>query len=246
MPGADVHAGTITVPPSLNPATAGMLAGAVRRAQDDGARVLVLRGEDGVFCRGLDFASLLAAGGNAGEAGVEPFVDCIRSIREATVPTVAVVDGETLGGGVGIAAACDVVIAGSHATFGLPEVLFGLLPAAVMPFLLERMPPQKARLLALTGRGWNAAEGLELGLVDVMAPGGQLDGSVRSWVRELSRCRPGAAPRLRAWAAEARMLAWEEALDRGAQMTAAALRDPDLLGRIRRFQDGEELPWENP
>src|SRR5438477_5999325 len=80
--------------------------------------------------------------------------------------TLAVVDEQALGGGVGLAAVCDYVLATERATFGLPELLLGLVPATIFPILLERMPPQRARRLALLGHTQNAAQASASGLVD--------------------------------------------------------------------------------
>ena len=100
--------------------------------------------------------------------GVEAFARLVQAIRTIGKPVVAVVAGIALGGGVGIAAAADVVIASTRAAFGLPEALFGLVPGVVMPILLERMTPQKARWLALTGHTRSASEAQQLGLVDLV------------------------------------------------------------------------------
>ncbi len=238
-----MSATSLSVPAVLNAATARAFSAALDRAAEGSARVLLLRGDAGVFCRGLDFASL-GSGAEDATAGTAEFVACLRSLRLAATPTVAVVEGVALGGGVGLAAACDLVIASNGATFGLPEVLFGLMPAAVMPFLLERMSAQKARLLSLTGRSITADEARELGLVDVVAEPERLERTVNGWVRDLQRARPDAAAGVKRWAADAAALPWPEALDRGAELTAAALRDPELTARVRRFVTGEALPWE--
>ena len=78
-------------------------------------------------------------------------------------------EGAARGGGVGLAAACDVVVASEDSSFALPELLFGLLPAVALPFLLDRISIQAIRLWALTGHSRSAAEAMADGLVDQIA-----------------------------------------------------------------------------
>src|SRR4051812_27966939 len=154
MTGASAPFARIRVPRALEPAGLVELGRALLAAsRDDAIRVLLLEGAEGVFCRGLDAAVALETRGVAEEArAAHAFASCLRALRFGGKPTIAAVDGEALGGGVGLVAACDLVLATERATFALPELLFGLLPATILPLLHERMPPQKARLLALRGR----------------------------------------------------------------------------------------------
>src|SRR5947208_2370374 len=132
--GASVELARVTVPPTLDGASLTMFRRALAAAcRDDECRVLVVEGSDSEFCRGLDFAALSeASSGDVGEA-THLFARCLTELRSAGMPTIAAVGGATIGGGVGLAAACDMVLASERATFALPELLFGLLPATVLP-----------------------------------------------------------------------------------------------------------------
>ncbi|MCC6559339.1 MAG: enoyl-CoA hydratase/isomerase family protein [Polyangiaceae bacterium] len=234
----------IDLPEALANASLDELAAALDRAAEDrAARVWVLAGGPGVFCRGMDLEPIVTGAGDS-TRGARAFAGCLSRLRRAPRPTIAVVEGEALGGGVGLAAACDRVIAAPGATFALPEALFGLLPAMVMPVLLERMPPQKARLLALTGAGRSAAWAREHGLVDDVVPAEQLDRSVARAARELSRAGGRAVTGLRAWLAELEGLEPDAALARGAAFTADLARDPAVRGAARAFLEDGALPWE--
>jgi polyketide biosynthesis enoyl-CoA hydratase PksH len=139
-------------------------------ALDPQCRMVVLCGDAKTFCLGMDFADvtqkLADTSGQAERAAL--FMRLLRRIGEHCCVVTAIVEGRALGGGVGLVAACDIVVAGEAAEFGLPELLWGLAPATIMPFLIRRMGYQKALRLALTTQNINAAEARESGLVDVV------------------------------------------------------------------------------
>ena len=235
----------IRVPPELDARSVAALGEAIERAtRDPAARVLLLAGAGGIFCRGmsLDGLALSESPDDPGTAARD-FARSLEALRFAAKPTVAVVDGEALGGGLGIAAACDLVLATPRATFGLPELLFGLLPAVVLPVLLERAPAQKVRLLALRAGSVPADQARELGLADEVLPADELPRAVRRWVRALSRPDPCGVARLKRYSAEAARLGVAAGLGRGAGLTAEALADGAALATIRAFVDGEAPPW---
>lgn len=231
----------IRVPAALDLAGARAFAdGVTSAAGDPTCRMISIEGGDGEFCRGLDFASIVAANGDVA-SGMAAFVRCLRAIREAGVPVIAVVDGPALGGGLGIAAACDVIIATPRATFGLPEALFGLIPAAVMPLLLERIPAQKARLWAMTARSRTAAEACAVGLVDVLLPSeaqASIESALKKWERQLRRANPDA---IRALKGSSPQLF--EAVEQGAAQTARMLAGGRIAEHLRSFLAGEPAPW---
>ena len=247
MPGADpIH--RIQVPPALDARSTGELAEGIERAISQPHGVIVLAGgADGTFCRGIDFTSLLAAD-DAGALetecarSVDAFVRCVWLIRSCGKPVIAAVDGETLAGGVGLAAACDVVIATERSTFGMPEALFGLLPAMVLPVLLERMTPQTARLLTMTARSYVAAEAQAFGLVDVVTSADALVSTVRAEARSLVRASPDAVGALKRLCGN---LARTD-LERGGEMTRTLVQREQVGQAIREFMAGGPLPWERP
>jgi enoyl-CoA hydratase/carnithine racemase len=247
MPGADLH--RVQVPPVLDARTTGALADCLQQAAARAGGVILLTGADGTFCRGIDFTSLLAAE-DAGTLEVEcaqsvdAFVRCVRLIRSCDKPVIAAVDGETLAGGVGLAAACDLVVATERSTFGLPESLFGLIPAITLPVLLERMTPQKARLVILTAASYGAAEAQALGLVDVVTPADALEPTIRAHARWLARASPEAVGALKRFCADLVSPERGALLERGGEMTRAFLQREQVGQAIREFMAGGRLPWE--
>lgn len=133
----------------------------------DSASVVVLEGLPDVFCLGAD----LSAGASGAEGTVDPKTLYGLWMELATGPFVSVahVRGKTNAGGVGFVAASDIVLAEEKATFSLSELMFGLFPACVMPFLVRRVGMSRARFLALSTQPVEAAAAKEWGLVDACA-----------------------------------------------------------------------------
>lgn len=212
------------------------------------ARALVLEGERGAFCEGLDLDGVRDGApdpvdGRGLPAALLAFAEQLTRVRRCPLPTVAVVRGAALGGGLGLAAACDVVLAEEQARFGLPEVLVGLNPAIVFPFLAERATPQAVRRLALLGSTIGAPEALTMGLVDEVAAEGALEVCLSRWVRDLSRGAPHAVARLKG--AEPDRPDIRDEARAGALVTLELLRHPLTRAAIRAHIDGD-VPWRRP
>ncbi|MFF2651023.1 enoyl-CoA hydratase/isomerase [Streptomyces sp. NPDC058045] len=142
--------------------------------EKDGTTVVVLEGDEEAFCVGADFTSFTAPEPDPGATPVDTPAEYDPSplydlwLRMATGPwiTLSHVRGQVNAGGVGFVAASDIVIADTTATFGLSELLFGLYPAMVLPFLVRRVGFQRANYLTLTTRAVDARQATEWGLVD--------------------------------------------------------------------------------
>ena len=157
---------------------------------DDAVRVVVLDHTGRVFCSGMDLSE--AAGAGAGDQGVRELPDLLQALWTSPKPVLAVVRGPARAGGVGLAAACDVVVAGASATFGMSEVRLGLVPAVISAVVLPRMLPHVAHRLMLTGEVFDAAAAAAGGLVDLVAPDGEVDGVADVQVRALAAGSPWA------------------------------------------------------
>src|SRR4051812_49973180 len=101
---------------------------------DDAVRVVVLDHTGRVFCSGMDLSE--AAGGGAEQQGVREFPEILSTLWSSPKPVLAAVRGPARAGGVGLLAACDVVVAGASATFGFSEVRLGIVPAGVFPLVV--------------------------------------------------------------------------------------------------------------
>lgn len=168
------------------------------------------------------------------------------AIHQCARPTLGIARGRAVGGGVGLLAACDYVVASDDATFGLPEMLWGFVPAAIWPMITARIGAARARSWAMSAFARDAIEARAVGLVDELAPAQGLRAVVGQAVRQLSRVDRGAVGLLRRWSVEAPSLPIEEAVARGAELSAAQLSDPRVVRRLSAYFLDGVLPWEDP
>jgi methylglutaconyl-CoA hydratase len=108
------------------------------------------------------------------------------------IPLIGRVHGAALGGGAGLSAVCDVVVADENAVFGFSEVKLGILPAVISPYALAKIGRSAARELFLTGMRFNAARAKEIGLVHAVVPRDQLDAKVEMYIDEFLNAAPDA------------------------------------------------------
>ena len=170
-----------------------------RVAADLEARALVLHGAGGNFCAGADLDGFLklmqgelAHADDPAARYNRQFGAMLEAIAALPVPTVAVVTGHALGGGCGLAAACDCVIAADDAVFGTPEVSLGVAPAQIGPFLVRRMGATRGRWLMLGAQRLPASAALGEGLADRVAPRASLVAAVAEELRRLAAADPSA------------------------------------------------------
>jgi enoyl-CoA hydratase/carnithine racemase len=232
----------IPVPGRLEEASVAVMAAQLLAVDD--APVVVLQGTPGRFCLGMDFGSALAfgaegAGGAAIQRALGTFAHCLKLIMECPRPTLALVDGPAIGGGLGLAAACDFVLATNQARLGLPEGLYGLAPAIIRPALLTRLKPQQLNLLLFTCHTRSAEEAALLGLVDRVVPTDQFDRAARDTIRQLSRTCSRTVVTSRSWAARD----IEHGLLAGLNTTAAALQDTNVLEALQSAGSKEDPLW---
>lgn len=137
--------------------------------------------KSGAEKRGLDYWASMLGGGFGG----------ISTRTTLNVPVIARVNGLALGGGFEMVLGCDIVIAASNASFGLPEPRFGRLAlAGGITQLSQRVPRAVAMGMLLTGRRIDAAEGHRIGLVNEVVPPEELDAAVDRWVADVLACAP--------------------------------------------------------
>lgn len=147
---------------------AGLSAAVADAAADPDCRATLISAAGPAFCRGLDLGRV-PGDWYADPAAVPPWrLFCL--LRDAPLVTVALVDGKATGGGVALAAACDLVAVGQDASFRFTELLLGLIPAMAFPFVADRVGFQTAWRMALTARPVAADEAARTGLADLAYP----------------------------------------------------------------------------
>lgn len=164
-------------------------------ARDQGVRAAVLSGAGKVFCAGADLAWMSKMVGYTHEANVRDADAAARmygALDALRVPLIGRIHGAALGGGAGLAAICDIVIADEAAVFGFTEVKLGILPSIIAPFVLAKIGMSAARELFVTGRRFDAQRAREIGLVHAIAPAADLDAHVARAVNEVLDAAPEA------------------------------------------------------
>ncbi len=196
------------------------------------ARVVVLAGDGPSFCAGADVEWQRSSIDLSYDENLEDALRLYRmleAIDSCPTPVVARVQGFALGGGSGVVACADIVVAGPDAVFGFTEVRLGIIPAVISPFVLDRIGPGAARRYFLTGERFDAEAAVRIGLVHEIAE--DLDGAVARAVGDLLRAGPEA---VRA----AKRLVRERPLGETTAHLAAALRtSPEGQEGLRAFLD---------
>ncbi len=200
--------------------------------------IVVLEGAPEVFCSGGDFDALAAS---TEVADPEPLYRLWQRLAAGPFVTVSLVRGRVNAGGVGFVAASDIVLADRSAAFSLSELLFGIFPACVMPFLVRRTGLQKAHYLTLMTRPFSAEEALSIGLLDA------LDDDAESLLRRhLLRLQKLGRPAIGRYKAYLGGFASQlEALKPSALAANRALfGDAEVQHNIRRYAGEGKFPWE--
>ena len=169
--------------------------------EDSTLRVAVLGGAGKVFSAGADAAWMAKMADYSRDdnvrdarAGAEMF------LAINTVPAIVIgrIQGAALGGGSGLAAVCDIVVADADAIFGFTETKLGILPAMISPYVLQKIGASAARELFLTGMRFDAAKAKAIGLVHAVVAAADLDAAVERYVRESLGASPTAVARAKA------------------------------------------------
>ena len=162
---------------------------------DDDVRVAVIAGAGKVFSAGADITWMANALNYTHDENVQDANAAARmfaALDTLPIPLVGRVHGAALGGGAGLSAVCDVVVADESAVFGFSEVKLGILPAVISPYALAKVGRSAARELFLTGMRFNAARAKEIGLAHAVVPLDQLDAKVEMYVDEFLGAAPDA------------------------------------------------------
>ena len=174
---------------AFDEAMIGELDAAFARLSDDAeVRVIVLAGDGKHFSAGADLQWMQRASAAPYEwnlADARRFAAMLARIEACPKPTVARIQGAALGGGVGLACACDIAIAADNASFSVSEARFGILPAVIGPYVTNAVGKRQAKRLALTTTRIAAPEALAIGLVQQVCALDQLDAAVDAVLAEL-------------------------------------------------------------
>ena len=206
-------------------------------ALDDDAdvRVIVLAGRGKSFSAGADLNWMRRAAEASVEANLadaRKLAGMLRTLAEMDKPTIARVHGAAFGGGVGLVACCDIVIAAEGARFGLTESRLGLLPAVISPYVIAAIGPREARRWFATGEHFDAATAQQIGLVHQVVAADALDAAVQAQLALLGKAGPVAA-------ASAKVLV-RDVLALGSDRDALDAANAGLIAALRASDEGRE------
>lgn len=164
-------------------------------------RVAVLQGAGPVFSAGADINWMAKMVGYSHEeniADAERAASMFNALDRLPVPLIGRIHGAALGGGSGLAAVCDVVVSADDAVFGFTEVVLGILPAMISPYVVRKIGIASARELCLSGTRFSAARAKEIGLVSEVVTADGLDDAVNRHIDLFLKAAPGAVARAKA------------------------------------------------
>jgi methylglutaconyl-CoA hydratase len=219
---------TLARPEKHNAMSALMLSELTKAAQalgaDDGVRVVVLAAQGATFCAGGDLAWMQAQMGmdaatRAAEAG--KLATMLGVLNRLPKPLIGRVQGNAFGGGVGMAAVCDVAVGVDSLKMALTETRLGIIPATIGPYVIARMGEGRARRVFMSGRVFDAQEAVALGLLARAVAPEELDAAVEREVTPYLACAPGAVAAAKKLAQDLGGAATEEAV----AMSIAALAE---------------------
>lgn len=214
--------------------------------EDRSVRVVVMAGAGATFCAGADIGWMSRAIDFTEEQNVREAIagsEMFNALDTLPVPLVARVQGAALGGGCGLAAVCDIVIAEDAAVFGFTETRLGILPAMIAPFAVAKIGVSAARELFLTGMRFDAVRAQALGLVHAAVPIGELDRTVNKYVRELLSASPTAIARAKALIPRVAGRAPDEVRALTARAIAEQRVSPEGQEGLRAFLEKRKPAW---
>jgi enoyl-CoA hydratase/carnithine racemase len=222
------------------------LIAAFRQARDDGAaRCVVLTStHERIFSAGANL------GGFAGDTslvekhfGTERFPRLFRTIGELGKPTICAANGHVLAGALGIALACDLILAREGARFGTPEINVGVFPFMIMALIYRNVPRKKTNELLLLGEQISAAEAERIGIVNRVFAPDEFEAGVRDWAEKLA----GKSPLIMRMGKDAMFrqqdMAFLDALDYLRAQLTIALSTEDIQEGVKAFFEKREPEW---
>jgi len=233
---------------AISPAMTVELLDALSKYDDDpNILAMVLTGAGSkVFCAGADFGEAVSVTASFLERheGQRRFAELFKVIKGLKKPLLGRINGHALGGGLGLACACDIVIAAEDCRFGTPEINVGLFPYVIMATLLRSISAPKRLLeLMLTGERLDAREAQQLGLVNHVVPREQLDAKVDEITKKITSKSPAILRLGRRAFYTMRDMEYEQALEYLASVLAINTMAEDVAEGITAFLEKREPQW---
>jgi len=219
---------------------ADLLAHLRRAMADPAARGVVLTGAGPAFCAGAD---LKAGGIGVASAAENPFVHVMQTIWDAPKPVIGRVNGHAFGGGVGLAAACDITVAADSATFAFSEVRVGVIPAMISVVVIPKLGIQNAMWLFLTGERFSAERAAALGLIHRAVPAASLDAAVEEVIGMIRLGGPTAIREAKQLVRRIPTLSMQDGFEYAAGKIAELFASEEAAEGMRAFLEKRKPHW---
>ncbi|GAA0623708.1 enoyl-CoA hydratase family protein [Sporichthya brevicatena] len=210
--------------------------GLARACADESVRVIVLTNTGSTFCAGADLR------GGGGAPRWSP-TEIYQLILDAPKPVVGRIAGHCLGGGVGLAAACDISVVSAEARFGFSEVRLGVAPAIISVIVLPKLGRAVAAELMLTGRRIGGAEAASTGLVNRAVPMDQLDAEVAGLLAELLAGGPQAQMQIKTLIRRVPQLERDAAFAEMTVLSRQMFGSAEAAEGVAAFRDRRPAAW---
>lgn len=232
---------------ALDAATMDALDAAAARLDADGeVRAVVLAAGGESFCAGADLGWMRAQAEATREGRIREarrIASMLGRLDRLSKPLIARVQGPAYGGGLGLMAVADVAIVARPGRFAFTEARLGLIPATIGPYVVPRMGRTGTRRVFFTGRTFDAAEAVALGLAARAVDRDDLDAAVEAEVAACLACAPGAVARAKALAARLAPGPDEAAIEASIEALADAWEDPEAAEGIAAFFEKRRPAW---
>jgi methylglutaconyl-CoA hydratase len=234
---------------AFNPALIEEIRSAFEHISESGreeVRVVVLAGEGKSFCAGADVNWMRESleydqGENVADA--LRMARMFDTVNRCPAPVIGRVHGAALGGGVGLAAVCDIVIVAEGTAWGLSEVKLGIAPAVISPYVLAKIGRSQARALFLTGERFGAERAVQIGLAHKMVKADELDGAVDATIKEVLSSGPHGIARAKELIGRVPDMGHDEAMQLTAETIASLRVSPEGQEGLKAFLEKRKPGW---
>ncbi len=223
-----------------------MIRSAYEAGPEKAPRALIVTGEGAAFCAGADMNWMRRSATYAqdeNEADSRKMATMLRALDELPIPTIARVNGAALGGGMGLLACCDIVVALDSAQFGFTEARLGIAPAVISAFVLPKIGASAARRYFLTAEIFDAAEAKAIGLVHEVVGAGGLDKAVDRFVGALAGNGPRAVSAAKLLIRDALARNRKDTIDNAVRAIAALRASPEGQEGLGAFLEKRAPSW---
>lgn len=221
--------------------------------KDEECKMIVLKGQQGIFCTGMDFEAVADRETQATDVKGKYDSEAVKKLRSSSyletikrftlMPKVIIsaVDGRAMAGGIGLVAASDLVISTSESQFSLSEALWGLLPAIVTPYLIRRVGFQAAYRMTLTTIPITAQEAYRIGLVDEVSE--NVEESIKKYWLRLSKLETSTILNIKQYFRKMWMIT-DELEETSILENLRLSNDPEVIKNIVNYVKYQKLPWD--